>query len=105
MARDYIQRRADRLDRLRKRAAWLQRRIELAKPRELTHDIQERSALLWAVEEIERQEIIAGIVGSPDLTSEDKILELRTLLRARLQPTPADLERTRGLRKQAAVEP
>jgi hypothetical protein len=94
--RGYGQRRKERLERIRRRVEFLSERIERNPPADF--DQMERSALLWAIEEIERWDAVAEIV-SGESSDAGKLAAISTLIRSRLSPSEADLARTPGLAK------
>jgi hypothetical protein len=59
MSRGYKQRCAERFERLQRRAAFLAERIAMRTDIDSVHDKQERSAVLWAIEQIGYLDVIA----------------------------------------------
>lgn len=99
--RGYRQRCRERLERLRRRAEWLAQRIAAhsRSKGDYSYDASERSALLWAIEQIEQWDVVTDVLMSGESNAE-KIARLESILRSRLQPSDADLARTPALARQ-----
>lgn len=99
--RSFAKRREERYDRLVDRAQWLSNR--LCRP-ELTdgqrrQTTTERSAVLWALEEIDRLDEIEDVLDS-SLSEGEQLLRIETICESRTRPTDADRQRTPQLARQ-----
>jgi hypothetical protein len=97
-SRSYRQRCEERFARLRRRAEFLTERIALLVDRENRGDKSERSALLWAIEQLELLDVIADVLNG-DQGESEKLAAIASVMRSRTQPTHADRERTKGLQR------
>ena len=96
--RSYRQRCSERRARLQERAEYLTEKIDADPAVNRSYDAQERSALLWAIEQIDLFATIEAALVE-DLTDEEKLHAIGAVIATRLHPSPSDLERTPGLRK------
>lgn len=99
--RSYRQRCEERVERIRYRIKFLEERIARDPDKERVFDKQERSALLWVIEEIERWDTVADVLSSEQPDAE-KVETLRSILRSRLKPSVGELERHPALAKRQA---
>lgn len=103
--RSFNVRRDDRTIRLQQRAEFLEQRIKnaegVAGVRGLRFDKAERSALLWALEELERLDRIEEAVSTNELSEGDQLRLIEAIVEQRHQPSEDDLARTGGLRRRA----
>jgi hypothetical protein len=97
--RSFRQRRFDRAERLLYRAEFLERRIAQEPEAVRSHDKQERSALLWALEEIGRLDEIENILDDASLSEGQRVLMIGAVCESRYRPTDDDVARTRQLQR------
>ena len=96
--RGYEKRRLDRISRLRDRLAFLNGRLESGASRHEARDKAEASALTWALEEIERFNVVEMALHAPELhTDAAKLTAISAAVNARHEPSAADLARTKAL--------
>lgn len=100
MSRTFALRRDQRRDRLIERVEFLVRKICDANTSEgaARHARMERSALMWALEEIERLDDIESILNS-EMTDERAVSLIGVVVDRRHHPTEDDLDRNEGLAK------
>lgn len=96
--RTYRQRCIERRMRLLERAEYLTQKIDAHPDKNFAYDAQERSALLWAVEQIDLFATIEEALGS-DLDDSEKVHAIGAVIAARIHPSKADMDRNPGLRK------
>ena len=94
--RGYKERCQERLDRLRRRVHFLDNRVASRPGVESGHDKAERSAILWAIEEVERWDTMTEILLS-DQSDTEKLAAIAKLLKSRLRSIEQDVARTPAL--------
>jgi hypothetical protein len=100
--RSFAQRREDRRDRLVDRAQYLTNRMCNADISEnaKAHVTRERSAILWALEEIDRLTAIEDVLDDAGLNEGAQLAAIDAICESRYRPTDADRERTPQLARQ-----
>lgn len=105
--RTFTRRRADRIERIERRIEFLSERLRQYPGDTPTaaHVRKERSALQWALEDIERMnKIEAALAEHADAA--DIIMAIEAICESRRRPTEEDMERTPALARQyGAQEP
>lgn len=101
MSRSFAVRREQRRERIVERVQWLVNK--LCKP-EISegarrHALSERSALMWALEEIDRLDEIEDIINS-DTTDARAVAKIGIIVDSRHKPTEDDRSRTPQLGRQ-----
>lgn len=101
MSRSFAVRREQRRERLVERVQWLVNK--LCKP-EISdgarrHALSERSALMWALEEIDRLNEIEDIINS-DITNQRAVAQIGLIVDSRHKPTDEDRSRAPALGRQ-----
>lgn len=96
MSRSFAQRREDRRDRIVERAQFLTNKMCRADISEgaRSHATRERSALLWALEEIDRLTAIEDVLDDSALSEGARIVAIDAICEQRYRPTDADRQRT-----------
>lgn len=99
MSRTFARRVRDRIERLERRAMYLQSRIVGLESvgKDPRFDKQERSAILWALEEIDRLDAIVEALEDRSLSDGERLAVITVVCDSRWKPTEADLERTPGM--------
>lgn len=86
--------------RLQERADYLTAKIEADPSKNMAYDAQERSAILWALEQIELLDRIDDTLSDRSLADDSQMVTaLVAVMDDRRRPTANDLARTPGLRK------
>lgn len=98
MSRGFAERRRERRARLQRRIDFLDDRIARA-DKEPRHDRQERSALLWVLEELDRLDQIEEAISQP-ANAVMVLAAVAAIVSSRTMPTDEDLERTPALKRQ-----
>lgn len=104
MGRTFTQRREERRDRLVDRVQFLTNRMCRADVSEgaKRHATQERSALLWALEDIDRLTAIEGVIDDRGLSDGARVMAIEAICESRYRPTEADMDRTPQLARDHA---
>lgn len=100
MGRPYGKRRLERITRLREQLAFLTGRIEAHASRNEGRDRAFVSALAWALEEIERFDMVERVMASDTFTDESRCEAIRSVCESRHKPSAADLARTPGIERE-----
>jgi hypothetical protein len=100
MARSFPKRRQDRIGRILNRIEFLEGRIREGGRRDPARDKAEVSALKWALEEIERFDLVEAALSDDTLDEGGKLHAIAIVVNARYEPTEADIQRTKQLAEQ-----
>lgn len=101
MSRSYAVRREDRIGRILHLIEFIEGRLQAGCSKSPDLDKAQVSAFRWAIEEIERFDLVEAALNDPELTTAFvKLAAISAVVNSRHAPSDADLARTKQLARE-----